>query len=82
MAIEMATPVYSQIAKSLNLQGQVTVNITIDEEGKVTSVESSEGHKLLRESAEQAARRSKFRAAMVEGKAVKSKGYIVYNFVR
>lgn len=82
MVIEMATPVYSQIAKSLNLQGQVTVNITIDEEGKVTSAETSEGHKLLRESAEQAARRSKFKPATVEGKAVKAKGYIVYNFVR
>ena len=82
MAIEMATPVYSQVAKSLNLQGQVTVQVTINEEGKVTSAESTEGHKLLRESAEQAARRSKFKPAMVEGKAVKSKGYIVYNFVR
>jgi TonB family protein len=80
--IEMATPVYSQIAKSLNLQGQVTVQIMIDETGKVTSAESSEGHRLLRESAELAARRSKFKPAIVDGKAVKSKGYIVYNFVR
>ncbi len=82
MIIEMATPVYSQIAKSLNLQGQVTVQITIDEEGKVTSAESSEGHKLLREAAELAARRSRFKPAIVNGKAVKAKGYIVYNFVR
>lgn len=82
MAIDMATPIYSQIAKSLNLQGQVTVQVTLDEEGKVTSAEATDGHKLLRESAEQAARRSKFKPAMVGDKAVKSKGYIVYNFVR
>lgn len=82
MAIDMVTPIYSQIAKSLNLQGQVTVQVTLDEEGKVTSAEATEGHKLLRESAEQASRRSKFKPAMVGDKAVKSKGYIVYNFVR
>lgn len=82
MATEMSTPVYSQLAKNLNLQGQVTVQVLINEEGKVTEAEAIEGHRLLRESAEQAARKSKFKPILVDGKPVKAKGYIVYNFVR
>ncbi len=82
MATEMATPVYSQIAKNLNLQGQVTVQVLINEEGKVVKAEAVEGHRLLREASEQAARKSKFKPTLVDGKPVKAKGFIVYNFVR
>lgn len=82
MAIRMVSPTYSQIAKNLNLTGQVTVQVTIDEEGNVTTATTKEGHRLLRESAEQAAKRSKIIPAQMNGKAVKSKGFIVYSFVR
>lgn len=82
MAVEMATPVYSQIAKNLNLQGQVTVQVLINEEGKVVEVEATDGHRVLSDAAEQAARRSRFKPTLIDGKPVKAKGYIVYNFVR
>ncbi len=82
MATDMATPVYSQVAKNLNLQGQVTVQVMIDENGKVTSAKATEGHKILSESAEQAARRTKFKPIIINGSAIKATGFIVYNFVR
>ncbi len=82
MATNLVAPTYSQTAKSLYLTGQVTVEVEIDESGDVTSTKSKDGHRLLRESAEQAAKRSKFKPVIVDGKAMKSKGFIVYNFVR
>lgn len=82
MAVQMAPPVYSQIAKNLSLSGQVIVEIMIDETGNVISAKSTDGHRLLRESAEQAAKRSKFNPATFDGKPIKSKGFIIYNFVR
>lgn len=83
MATDMVKPAYSDIAKSMNLQGQITVKVLIDEKGNVTSAESSSvGHRILRDAAEKAARQSKFKPAMFGDKAVKAKGYIVYNFVR
>lgn len=82
MAVNLVMPVYSQTARNLNLTGQVTVEVIIDEAGNVTSVKSTDGHRLLRESAETAAKRSKIKPSMIEGKAVKSKGFIVYSFVK
>ena len=82
MVIDMVTPVYSDAAKNLNLQGQVTVEVLIDEKGNVTSAEAIEGHRILRDSAEKAARQSKFKPAMFGDVVVKAKGFIVYNFVR
>lgn len=82
MAINMATPIYPDAAKRLNLKGQITVQVFIDEKGNVTAAETTDGNRLFRDSAEQAALKSKFKPAMFEDVAVKSKGYIVYNFVR
>ncbi|MEZ5429033.1 MAG: TonB family protein [Pyrinomonadaceae bacterium] len=81
-AIDMETPIYSSLAKSLNLQGQVTVEVTLDEEGKVTSAQATEGHRILRSACEHAALRSKFKPTIINGQPVKAKGYIVYSFVR
>lgn len=80
LAVKMVVPVYSQVALKAGIQGRVKVEIMIDEEGNVTSAKAVEGHQFLRLSAEDAARRSKFKPAMYDGKPIKAKGYILYNF--
>jgi protein TonB len=57
------------------------VQVTIDESGNVISASAVSGHPLLRASAVDAARASKFSPTMLSGQAVKVTGVIVYNFV-
>ena len=79
-ATKMAMPVYPQTALRAGISGLVKVEISVDEEGNVTDAKAVDGQQFLRTSAEDAARRSKFKPAMFDGKPIKSKGYIVYNF--
>jgi len=80
--VNLVMPVYSEIAKKMNAQGKVTVQITLDKEGKVILAKAVAGHTLLRSSGEEAARKSKFKPARAGNQAVKATGFIVYNFVR
>ncbi len=82
LAIKMILPVYSMTAKNMNAEGQVIVEVEIDEQGNVTSAKAVSGHSLLRKFAEDAALKTKFKSASVDNKAVKAKGQIVYNFKR
>ena len=79
-AVRMTMPTYPQAALRAGIAGMVKVEISIDDQGNVTEAKAVDGHQFLRLSAEDAARRSKFKPAMYEGKPIKSKGYIVYNF--
>lgn len=78
----MVLPTYPSIARNMNAEGQVVVEVEIDEEGNVTSAKASSGHNLLRNAAEDAARKTKIKPAMLGGKPVKAVGQIVYNFKR
>lgn len=80
-AIKMGKPMYSPIAYNSNIGGRVVVEVELDKEGNVTSAKVSSGHPFLKQSSEEAARKSKFKPAMVGDKAVKGKGTIIYNFV-
>lgn len=79
-ATRMVTPVYPAMAKNMRAEGQVTVEVELDEEGNVTSAKAVSGHAMLRNSAEEAAKRSKFKPAMIDGKPAKATGQIIYNF--
>lgn len=79
-ATRMVTPVYPPMAKSVRAEGQVAVEVELDEEGSVTSAKAVSGHAMLRNSAEEAAKRSKFKPAMIDGKPAKATGKIYYNF--
>src|SRR5262249_320023 len=81
-ATKLVTPIYSQVALRSNIQGRVTVQVMLDENGDVTSAKAIEGHQFLRQSAEDAARRSKFKPAIFNGQPIKAKGFIVYNFTK
>ena len=80
-AIKLAMPTYPPMAKQMNIQGKVIVQITLDEEGKVVAVKATSGPNPLRAVSEDAARKSKFNAVRVGDKAVKATGYVVFNFV-
>jgi len=80
LATRMVTPVYPVMAKNLRAEGQVVVAVELDEEGDVTSAKAVSGHAMLRNPAEDAAKRSKFKPAMIDGKPAKATGQIIYNF--
>ncbi|MGE0656577.1 MAG: TonB family protein [Pyrinomonadaceae bacterium] len=79
-AINIAKPNFPPMAKSSGVEGRVVVEVKLDTEGNVVSTNVISGHRLLRRSAEAAAKDSKFRPAMFNGKPIKATGTITYNF--
>ena len=80
LALNLVMPTYPEIARRTNAKGTVTVQITLDEEGKVVSAKATEGPTMLRSTAEDAARKSKFKPAMSGDKPIRASGFILYNF--
>jgi len=79
-AVRLVTPTYSPIARQSRVVGKVSVEVNLDEEGNVADAKATSGHAMLRNSAEDAAKRSKFKPALFNGKPIKAKGTITYNF--
>lgn len=82
LATELPKPVYPPPAKSVGAQGQVNVQVLIDEHGRVISANAISGHPMLRATSEAAARRAKFTPTLLSDVPVKVTGVITYNFVR
>ncbi len=80
-ARNLVTPQYPSAARAVRASGQVSVAVTIDENGNVISASAVSGHTLLRSAAESAARSSKFNPTLLSGQPVKVTGTIIYNFV-
>lgn len=80
-ALSLPKPVYPVEARAERAQGTVEVEVTIDEQGKVTEAKANNGHQLLRAAAEEAALRAKFTPTTLGGQPVKVTAVIVYNFV-
>ncbi|HEX6623228.1 MAG TPA: TonB family protein [Pyrinomonadaceae bacterium] len=80
-AISKPQPPYPAIAKAAKAQGTVTVQVVVDEEGKVISASAVGGHPLLQAAAVQAARQARFSPTKLSGKPVKVSGVVTYNFV-
>jgi TonB family protein len=64
--VSAVAPAYPPIARTANASGDATVEVDINREGKVTSVESKGGHPILRKAAEEAARRWLFSPATTD----------------
>lgn len=79
-AVKMVMPIYSPFAQRSNIEGKVTVEVDLDDQGNVVSAKATSGHQLLRSSAEDAAEKSKFKPATFENRPIKAKGVIIYNF--
>ncbi|HLM57801.1 MAG TPA: TonB family protein [Pyrinomonadaceae bacterium] len=80
-AISKPTPAYPPIARAARASGTVTVQILVDESGRVISANAVSGHPLLQQAAVSAARQARFSPTLLSGQPVKVSGVITYNFV-
>jgi protein TonB len=80
-AISKPQPAYPPIAKAARAAGTVTVQILVDESGRVVSASAVSGHPLLQQAAVAAARQARFSPTLLSGQPVKVSGVITYNFV-
>jgi TonB family protein len=79
-ALFLPAPSYPDAAKRMRAAGVVTVEVVVDETGKVISAQATSGPAILREVAVQAAVKAKFSATMLSGSPVKVTGLINYRF--
>ena len=79
-ALFLATPTYPPLARPIKLQGIVTVQVLIDETGKVISAKAISGHPILVPEAQKAAMQSRFSPTLLSNQPVKVSGVITYNF--
>lgn len=80
-ATVLPQPVFPAIARQAHASGSVTVEITVDETGKVIAAHAVAGHPLLQAAAVTAARQATFTPTRLNGEPVKVTGSLVYDFV-
>jgi TonB family protein len=80
-ATALPKPAYTAIAKAAKAGGVVTVQVLIDEYGKVVSARALSGHPLLLKESVQAAYQARFTPTKLSNQPVKVSGVITYNFV-
>ena len=81
IATYLAKPPYPPSARALRITDSVSVQVLIDETGKVVSASAVSGNLLLRSVSENAARQSKFSPTYLSNQPVKVTGVIVYKFI-
>jgi len=79
-AISLPAPMYPDAARRFRISGMVTVEVIVDETGKVISALATTGPAVLREVAVQAALRARFSPTKLSGQPVKVSGLINYKF--
>ena len=79
-AIDLPAPNYPESARRLRMAGLVTVEVVVDETGKVISAVATSGPAVLRVVAVQAALRARFSPTKLSGQPVKVSGLINYKF--
>jgi TonB family protein len=81
-AVYKPQPEYPATAKAARAQGVVTVQVLVDETGKVIEARATRyPHFSLVSAAEDAARRARFTPTLLSGSPVKVTGIITYNFL-
>ncbi len=79
-ATKKVTPVYPRQARSMRMSGTVKVEVTVDEDGRVATVENTSGPVLLKQAALDAVRKWEFTPFVRDGQPVKATGFISFNF--
>lgn len=79
-ATKRVNPVYPRQARSMRMTGTVTVEVVIDEDGKVKKVENTKGPSLLKRAARDAVRKWRFKPFERDGQPVQAKGFVSFNF--
>jgi len=80
-ALSLPKPPYPEMAKQMRLQGKVTVQVLIDETGRVISARVLDGHPVFKQPSERAALQARFSPTRLGDQPVKVSGVISYNFV-
>ena len=80
-ALSLPKPSYPPLARQIKVQGMVTVQVLIDEAGKVISARAVSGHPLLIAEAQKAALQARFSPTTISDQPVKVSGVITYNFI-
>jgi protein TonB len=80
-AISLPKPPYPPAARAVRASGSVSVQVLIDESGRVVSATPVGGHPLLQAAARSAAMGARFSPTLLSGQPVKVSGIITYNFV-
>ncbi len=79
-ALSLPQPFYPEAAKRMRTGGTVTVEVILDEAGKVVSATATSGPTILRDAAVQAALKARFSPTKLSGQPVKVSGTINYKF--
>jgi TonB family protein len=79
-AVKRVDPVYPPAAREARLTGVVAVEVTISDQGNVTSARALSGPALLQNAAVLAARAWKFKASTLGGVPVTTTTTIIFNF--
>jgi TonB family protein len=79
-AISLPSPIYPEYARRLRVTGVVSVEVVVDETGKVISAEAVSGPSPLREVSVQAALKARFSPTKLSGQPLKVSGTINYKF--
>jgi protein TonB len=80
-AISLPQPIYPPMARQIRAQGPVSVQILVDEQGRVISAQAVSGNPMLLSAAKEAAMRARFTSTLLNNQPVKVQGTIIYNFV-
>ncbi len=79
-AISLPVPVYPEAARNARSYGIVSIEVTVDEQGKVIAARAISGPTLLHSPSVAAAKRARFVPTKLSGQPVKVRGIINYNF--
>jgi TonB family protein len=79
-AIKKVQPTYPAVARAAGAQGDVTVEVVVNEDGGIEAAKAVSGHPLLQQAAVEAARQWEFSPTQLQGKPVKVRGLISFNF--
>lgn len=80
-AVSLPKPPYPEMARQLKIQGVVSVQVLVDETGRVVSAKAVSGNAFLVREAQKAAFQARFEPTMLGDQPVKVSGVITYNFV-
>ncbi len=80
-AVSLPKPPYPEMAKQLKIHGMVSVQVLVDETGRVVSAKAVSGNAFLVREAQKAALQARFAPTLLGDQPVKVSGVITYNFV-
>jgi periplasmic protein TonB len=78
--ISSVSPAYPEIARRQNVQGDVVVDLLVDETGKVADAKVISGPSLLREAALESLRKNKYNPATLDGKPASAHVTVTVHF--